>query len=473
MNVKETLTSITDSEIRHRIFATPDIPQKKLANARSEFISRNEEVIVFVDNTAFGSGKGGLAITECHFYAKGLVGGPKSIRIDAINTLSYVSHKINLDIYINDQIFVTISQVRKADHEYLIMLLQLAREAATYEATATANVISGTDFAQGQSAMQSCGACDAVLPSEAQFCFQCGQATAVSCGDCGNTLPADAAFCPSCGTKIETNQLPYTKANIPNDIPSNEEQTQFGPQASVEEKSAWANNLYDELEQLLTQVRCEAEFVGEGWWQGKLKINGLSSAQKYASVIGFVSGTVFFGDKQAVIENFSDLSWQKKEIEIASFDIETGSSDIPEIQIAVEMGVWAAEKIEIHEFTLEEGEMKPPVLVGFEPRGPVRRPVMEKFYAERDDDGFVINCSTRASYGNMMCCEIVSEPPESFSDLEWEESDDDENGGYGWLEGAETGDTAYIVFGEAEKIIEGLRSESTANCEVIAAEEND
>ena len=477
MNVKETLSSITDSEIRHRIFATPDIPQKKLANARSEFISRNEEVIVFVDNTAFGSGKGGLAITECHFYAKGLVGGPKSIRIDAINTLSYVSHKINLDIYINDQIFVTISQVRKADHEYLIMLLQLAREAATYEAAATANVISGTDFAQGQSAMQSCGACNAVLPSEAQFCSQCGQAAAVSCGGCGNALPADAAFCPSCGTKIETNQLPYTKANIPNDIPSNEEQTQFGPQASTEtatntqvsidEKAIWANKLYEELKDKLSGTRVFAEPFDHKDQKGillELTIDGLNYTNKYKSVIGLCKVTAASGSKTAISELYVDFTGPINTIEIASLELEQYEESISSVDFQIEISIWAAENIEVHQFSLKEGEIQPPTLVGIEPRGPVRRVVMEKLYAERDDDGFQVWCNNRAYHGHMIYCEVVSKPPSNFQGLSWDHGDDAENAGFGYLQGAKVGDTAYIVFGEAEGICEGLEYGFTFDC---------
>jgi len=381
MNVKETLSSITDSEIRHRIFATPDIPQKKLANARSEFISRNEEVIVFVDNTAFGSGKGGLAITECHFYAKGLVGGPKSIRIDAINTLSYVSHKINLDIYINDQIFVTISQVRKADHEYLIMLLQLAREAATYEAAATA--------------------------------------------------------------------------------------TATNTQVSIDEKAIWANKLYEELKDKLSGTRVFAEPFDHKDQKGillELTIDGLNYTNKYKSVIGLCKVTAASGSKTAISELYVDFTGPINTIEIASLELEQYEESISSVDFQIEISIWAAENIEVHQFSLKEGEIQPPTLVGIEPRGPVRRVVMEKLYAERDDDGFQVWCNNRAYHGHMIYCEVVSKPPSNFQGLSWDHGDDAENAGFGYLQGAKVGDTAYIVFGEAEGICEGLEYGFTFDC---------
>lgn len=130
MSVKQAILDFTDGEIRNRIFVTPDIPVKKLNAARSQFVTRDDEVIVLYDDTVFGSGKDGIAITENYIYAKQLWEIPKSIKISSIRSITSQSKALNnLEIYINNNHFMTVSSSDKADHEFLVGILKAAKDA--------------------------------------------------------------------------------------------------------------------------------------------------------------------------------------------------------------------------------------------------------------------------------------------------------------------------------------------------------
>ena len=63
-SVFDVIMAFAEGNSRNRVFIDPDIPTKKLVNARSKYITRDEPIIVLVDDTLFGSAKDGLAISE-------------------------------------------------------------------------------------------------------------------------------------------------------------------------------------------------------------------------------------------------------------------------------------------------------------------------------------------------------------------------------------------------------------------------
>jgi len=120
VSVKEAVIAFANGQIRNRIFITPDIPSKKLQNARSKFITSSDEVIVLVDDTLFGSSKDGLAITENYIYAKQSMDAAKSMKIVSIKSVTIQSNKLNsLDVYLNGNLFVTLSTIDKVDHKFV------------------------------------------------------------------------------------------------------------------------------------------------------------------------------------------------------------------------------------------------------------------------------------------------------------------------------------------------------------------
>ena len=124
MSVKQAVLDFANGETRNRIFIAPDIPIKKLNAARSQFVFRDDEVIVLYDDTVFGSGKDGLAITEEYIYAKQLWETPKSIKISSIRSLSSQSKSLNnLEIYINNNHFITLYSSDADDHPFLMGIL--------------------------------------------------------------------------------------------------------------------------------------------------------------------------------------------------------------------------------------------------------------------------------------------------------------------------------------------------------------
>ena len=80
-SVFNAVTDFAEGNFRNRIFVAPDIPAKKLENARSKFITMNDPIVALIDDTLFGSAKDGLAISENYIYAKDLLGEVKSVKM--------------------------------------------------------------------------------------------------------------------------------------------------------------------------------------------------------------------------------------------------------------------------------------------------------------------------------------------------------------------------------------------------------
>ena len=207
------VTEFTGGNFRNRIFVGADIPAKKLVNARSKYITRNDPIVALIDDTLFGSAKDGLAISENYIYAKDLLGDGKSVKISSIRSVSSQSNKLgSLDIYFGGNLFVTLSTIDKEDHDFVIGILKAAYAASkSVENSAPAKVKKPSKpVAAEPKPMNSnlgketvaCSECSANLPAGAKFCLECGAKVLPKgvCLECNAKLPEKAKFCSECGT---------------------------------------------------------------------------------------------------------------------------------------------------------------------------------------------------------------------------------------------------------------------------------
>jgi ribosomal protein L40E len=197
---------------RNRVFIDPDIPTKKLVNARSKYITRDEPIIVLVDDTLFGSAKDGLAISENYVYAKGTLGDIKSVKLSSIRSVSSQSNKLgSLDIYFGGNLFVTLSTIDKEDHDFVIGVLKAAYAASkSVENSAPAKIKKPSKPVAAEPKPKNsnlgketvaCSECSANLPVGAKFCLECGTKVIPRgvCLTCNAKLPEKAKFCSECG----------------------------------------------------------------------------------------------------------------------------------------------------------------------------------------------------------------------------------------------------------------------------------
>ena len=211
--VYNAVMKFTEGNFRNRVFVAPDIPAKKLANAQSKYITRNDPIVVLIDDTLFGSAKDGLAISENYVYAKGTLGDIKSVKISSIRSVSSQSNKLgSLDIYFGGNLIVTLSTIDKADHDFVIGILKAAYAASKSGENSTPAKVSKSSKSvaaepkpknsNSVKAMVACSECSANLPAGAKFCLECGTKVLPKgvCFECNAKLPEKAKFCSECGT---------------------------------------------------------------------------------------------------------------------------------------------------------------------------------------------------------------------------------------------------------------------------------
>lgn len=211
--VYNAIMKFTEGNFRNRVFVAPDIPAKKLVNAQSKYITRDEPIVVLIDDTLFGSAKDGLAISENYVYAKGTLGDIKSVKISSIRSVSSQSNKLgSLDIYFGGNLFVTLSTIDKEDHDFVIGILKAAYAASKSGENSTpakvnksSKSIAAEPKPKNSNSVKevvACSECSANLPAGAKFCLECGTKVLPKgvCFACNAKLPEKAKFCSECGT---------------------------------------------------------------------------------------------------------------------------------------------------------------------------------------------------------------------------------------------------------------------------------
>lgn len=211
MSVREAILAYTKGQSRHRIYIEEDIPLKKLEAARSKYVDGDDEVIVLVDDTVFGSGKDGICVGEDHLYVKQLLEKPKSFPIKSIRSLASKTKSFSsLEIYINGDLFVSLSQIEKEEHGYLMGILKAAQRGAKppvekSEPKPRRQASSSQADQTRKAANVSCSQCNSILQASAKFCPECGMKVLPKgiCAACSSKLPKNAKFCPQCGSSID------------------------------------------------------------------------------------------------------------------------------------------------------------------------------------------------------------------------------------------------------------------------------
>ncbi len=78
-----------------RVFSTPSIPEKRVRNACNSYVSlhRDEEIMLLIDDTVFGSGKNGLTITNSRIHLLPQSGRREVFTYDEIREINYDGYR--------------------------------------------------------------------------------------------------------------------------------------------------------------------------------------------------------------------------------------------------------------------------------------------------------------------------------------------------------------------------------------------
>ena len=452
MSVKQAILDFTDGEIRNKIFVTPDIPAKKLSAARSQFISRDEEVIVLYDDTVFGSAKDGIAITENYIYAKQLWEVPKSIKISSIRSIASQSKSLNnLEIYLNGNLFITVSPPEKADHAFLIGILRAAKDAAAKpeknkgraapaaEAPSPLPARSAPEAKSRSDAseeMRSCEECSAVLPTGAKFCLECGTKVMPKgiCLECNAKLPEKARFCPECGT-------PAGKAL-----------------AKAAEPKVDTAALRAELASWLSSAEQDASIDNDGDLTVSLNATAPAFAKDFR---GWVAQYDLKISSEGVTEEISDSSFYGRDEEffIRSPYRRVGKLASASYELATKLQVYTLQELEIHEIVLKDGALSIPKLGSTQVK-------IKTLSARRDDDGsYGVEYELEAYPNHVVHFEVLREKPDEEGGVWARVQEEDTQSGTSWLWDVEPGQKVYVCFGEYKPLVDGVEATFSGRAE--------
>lgn len=118
-------TQIKDSHI----FFQPDIPRKKLRNALTSYAkgAQEQDTLVLVDNTVFGSAKDGALLTPTALYTHNQMEQPKRIEISEIETVSFSKGWISRLLVNNTNILETNIPEKDAMRQFTEMLREIVK----------------------------------------------------------------------------------------------------------------------------------------------------------------------------------------------------------------------------------------------------------------------------------------------------------------------------------------------------------
>lgn len=460
MSVKQAILDFTDGEIRNRIFVTPDIPVKKLNAARSQFILRDEEVIVLYDDTVFGSGKDGIAITENYIYAKQLWEVPKSIKISSIRSITSQSKTLNnLEIYLNNNHFMTVSSSDKADHEFLIGVLKAAKDAAakprkgaekaaSVEETRPPVSARSAPRAKPRSAATeetlSCDECSVMLPNGAKFCLECGTKVLPKgvCLECNAKLPEKARFCPECGA-------PAGKAS------SKPAEPEVDTEALRAELTSW-----------LSSAEQDASIDNDGDLTVSLNATAPPFAKDFRSWVAQYDLSI---GSEGVNEEANDSSFfgRSDEFFVRSPYCRVGKLASAQYEMAIKLQVYTLQELEIHEVELKDGALSIPKLGSSKVK-------IKSLAARRDDDGsYGIEYELEAYSNHVVYFEFLTEKPDEDAGVWARVQEDNTQSGTSWLWDVEPGQKVYVCFGEYKPLVDGIEASFSGTAEPAAGAYDD
>lgn len=110
------------------IYFAPNLPTRKLTNALKAYanVAADEEILVLIDNTVFGSAKDGALLTTRKIYAHDIGESSHDMDISRMQTLLFVEG-LTSKLYINDIKFLEINMPEKRQiHLFTDMLKEIA-----------------------------------------------------------------------------------------------------------------------------------------------------------------------------------------------------------------------------------------------------------------------------------------------------------------------------------------------------------
>lgn len=442
MSVRQAILDFTGGEIRPRIFVAPSIPDKKLAAAKSQFAFGDEKIIALYDDTLFGSGKDGIAVTESYIYSKQLWENPRSVRLSSIETITTESKLLdNLDIFVNGNFFTSISSLPKTDQPFLLGLLLAARDAAA-EPKAQRKKASSADGAPQTAAPKTkakgrkseptlgCSECSAQLPKGAKFCLECGAKVMPKgvCLECNAKLPEKAKFCPECGAAAGK-------------IASQPAQ----PKVSADE-------LRKELALWLSASEIDARIDSDGDLSLNISAPAPSFARDTRGWIGRYDLRIDAEGVNAETTQECTCFGPNDEFSVSSPYCRVGMQASAAYDVAMKLQVYTLDELEIQEIELREGPLAIPKLSSSRVR-------ITSLSARRDDDGsYEIAYELDAYAGHAVHFQVSAEKPDADSSAWARVEDDGSQSGLNWLWDVKPGQKLYLCFGEYELFVEGVEA---------------
>jgi hypothetical protein len=124
------IRSYSDKFTEAKFFFAPGIPPKKLKNAINAYASglSEDDVLLLLDTTLFGSGKDGLLLSEDTLYVHNSFSKPRKIPIKDIQRITLEETEVaefeSMDIHVNDPEFRGIADINEKDARQFTQMLQ-------------------------------------------------------------------------------------------------------------------------------------------------------------------------------------------------------------------------------------------------------------------------------------------------------------------------------------------------------------
>jgi ribosomal protein L40E len=445
MSVRDALTKMMRGQSCDSVYAVPDIPSKKLANARSKFVTGAEPIIILIDDTVFGSAKSGLAISEEYIYGRGSLDKNVRVNLTSIRNIRYEKSRLgSFVIYVDDLEFLTLDTLDKYDYDFILSLLQTAVNVAAQNLSRAVkhkseNLTKIDDNKKsvltvsgivGTSAAITCAACDADLPANAKFCLDCGAKVTPKgvCRGCNSKLPEIAKFCSECGMSITKSQGVSAAQDPAND------------------------GLRAEMCDWLANAKREAFIDTDGDLSYYLRATPPAFAKDYRGWMVRCRITVESEGLSEEKDNDCSSFGPRDEVYLSSPYCRVGQLPSAPYTGNVKCDVFVVKNLEVHEIELKEGRLTAPTLSS-------SRISIASLTAAKDEDGqYRVSYELSAYPGHVAFFEVSNERAEADSVLFAQVSDSDQQADTNYLWGAYPGQKIFVYFGEYAPLIEGVES---------------
>jgi ribosomal protein L40E len=436
MSVSGVFKNFKQIEISKNCYIHPNIPAKKLQNCIESYCFSGVQVDFLLDDTIWGSAKDGMAISNGQLYYKQIGEGPKSLNLSTVKKFTYEKRMLgNIELFIDDMPFVTVTGFDKAYHEILVNMLNACVEEARRLSVAETKPKSQpkakkepVKAPESEVDTLQCPECDAQIPIDAKFCHECGLQIPPKdiCGQCQSKLPAKAKFCPKCGESADVKQ---THSNpVVDPVSLRADLTQW---LSDAEQEAWIDSDGD---MSLRIRRGKPNFASEyRAWCSKHDITIISEGERQEQT----DSACFNGDDEFLI---------------SSPYCRVGRLPSAQYEASVDASFFVLKAVEVHEIELKEGALKIPKLGS-------NKISISSLSARKDNDGsYGLEYELSAYPGHIVNFEFSSEKPDADANVWGRHEEEPTQTGTNWLWDVKPGQKIYLTFGEFEPLVDGIKA---------------